>query len=86
MFGEDKIDKEGIAKEFSGVISERSIGRGLLIQLKNGIDLRPYNLDSGMDSVSVGDSISKKKNEDSCTIYKKDGRVLKVKFIYMQLN
>lgn len=35
-------------------------------------------------TVEVGDSISKVKGENTCTVYKPDGRILNVKFIYIQ--
>jgi hypothetical protein len=82
--GNKDVCKDAIANQFSGVVSKKWMERGLNIRLSNGSDLSRYILDTGMNSVEVGDSIRKNKGENICTIFKKDGKVLNVKFIYLQ--
>ena len=84
----DESDKRGLALEFSSVIVGKDVQpRGTDFYLKEGPALNRFTFDSEMiDSVQIGDSITKKKNKNNCTVYKKDGRIIDVKFIYVQPN
>jgi hypothetical protein len=55
---------------------------GLILELKNGPDLSVYGLDHDMQTVEIGDSLVKVTGQNFCTVYKSDGRVIKLKFIY----
>lgn len=73
---------QGIKLSFASTVKAKGFHHALILELNDGPNLLKYSLDHEMYSVEVGDSLVKIEDENVCTVYKPDGRVLRLKFIY----